>query len=121
MARSLTSAAPNTEASVKEAKSKAQPRDVLALEAFLARTNNAGLHTKEPDRTNKAGLHVDTNTKNKPAEDDWELIDTKEVNAAQDKEEWTLIGKTAAEKKELEKRIAEQDARMSERKRGRNR
>jgi hypothetical protein len=73
-----------------------KPTPDLPLVDFLRRTNNAGLHPKEP-------------------EDEWELIGEAEFKNAQDKDEWTLIGKTVAEKAELEKRIAEHDERRTKR------
>jgi hypothetical protein len=105
-----------------EAASKAQ------LEDFLRRTNNAGLHAREPTKSSSPPSFSPfprlTNNAEEPAnktktkeEEEWELIDENEIKDAQDKDEWTLIGKTAAENAELEKRIAEQDERRVKRRR----
>ncbi|KAF1831899.1 hypothetical protein BDW02DRAFT_504237 [Decorospora gaudefroyi] len=59
------------------------------LEDFLCRANNAGLHVSEPGNG---------------GQDKWELVDEKSVLEEQDKEEWTIVGKTGAEKREQEKR-----------------
>jgi hypothetical protein len=126
---------------VGNSKPKADAASKSQLEDFLRRTNNAGLHAQEPDLNSKSeekplpslakpvsksplvefprltnnAKEPNNNPKTKE-EEDWELIDAAE---AQDKDEWTLIGKTAAEKAELEKRIAKQDERRV--KRGRKR
>ena len=73
------------------------------LEDFLHRTNNAGLHASESSANN--------------SEDNWDVVDKEEALHEQDKDEWFLVGKTAAEKqKEEEERKARMEKQKEERK-----
>jgi len=60
------------------------------LKDFLNHTNNAGLHAPESSAN---------------SEDNWDVVDKEEALHEQDKDEWFLVGKTAAEKqKEAERK-----------------
>ncbi|KAI4614579.1 hypothetical protein J4E83_007233 [Alternaria metachromatica] len=69
------------------------------LKDFLDRTNNAGLHASESSANN--------------SEDNWDLVDKDEALHEQDKAEWEIVGKTAAEKQKQE---AERKERMEKQK-----
>ncbi|KAI4630099.1 hypothetical protein J4E80_001032 [Alternaria sp. BMP 0032] len=68
------------------------------LKDFLDRTNNAGLHTPESSAN---------------SEDNWDFVDKDEALHEQDKAEWEIVGKTAAEKQKQE---AERKERMEKQK-----
>ncbi|KAI4953962.1 hypothetical protein J4E91_001671 [Alternaria rosae] len=71
------------------------------LEDFLHRANNAGLHTTESS-ANDSG--------------NWEVVDKDEALHEQDKDEWTLIGKTVTEKQEEAERKERMEKQKEERK-----
>ncbi|KAI4619405.1 uncharacterized protein J4E87_007655 [Alternaria ethzedia] len=57
------------------------------LKDFLNQTNNAGLHAPESSAN---------------SEDNWDVVDKEEALHEQDKYEWEIVGKTAAEKQKQE-------------------
>ena len=63
------------------------------------------------DRTNNAGLHAPESSVN--SEDNWDVVDKEEALHEQDKAEWEIVGKTAAEKQKQE---AERKERMEKQK-----
>jgi len=68
------------------------------LKDFLNQTNNAGLNPPESSAN---------------SEDNWDVVDKDEALHEQDKAEWEIVGKTAAEKQKQE---AERKERMEKQK-----
>jgi len=71
------------------------------LKDFINQTNNAGLHASESSAN---------------SEDNWNVVDKDEALHEQDKDEWTIIGKTAAEKQKEEAERKERKERMEKQK-----
>ncbi|KAI4636818.1 hypothetical protein J4E93_010943 [Alternaria ventricosa] len=63
------------------------------------------------DRTNNADLHAPESSAN--SEENWDVVDKDEALHEQDKDEWEIVGKTAAEKQKQE---AERKERMEKQK-----